>query len=376
MKNEKIALVALVIVVMSALCVFLIAVNTTFFEDIFTEKLTIEEGDCADVNYIGRYPGNNSIFDSSYTYIENKTGGIPLKIFVTTNTSLQSPKGGYSSGMIKGFMMGIIGMKEGQTKTIGPIAPKDAYGEKKFTIGSLFNSSYLAFGMNQDVIVTNYTATNLSVKWINVENLSNFTMPQVIIKNLQSTNETEMVIYPPPCYIWENATRIINISDSSVIVKTNPTKSTNLSTQITNVRNGEQEMLIFPDATTASWTNDTITIICSPTIGKNYTTTQEFSGTTYNVVITVINITADKINVSVVNDQDPTPTYSEYYKTFTFNRTFILPRYYNNIPTMYISYVYLADIEYQGYSINPLAGESLLFEVTVEKVYKTSQEES
>jgi hypothetical protein len=39
---------------------------------------------------------------------------------------------------------------------------------------------------------------------------------------------------------------------------------------------------------------------------------------------------------------------------------------------MYISYFYQQDIEKAGYSLNPLAGQTLRFEVTVEKVYKTS----
>jgi hypothetical protein len=40
---------------------------------------------------------------------------------------------------------------------------------------------------------------------------------------------------------------------------------------------------------------------------------------------------------------------------------------------MYISYLYQQDIENAGYSLDKLAGESLTFEVTIEKVYKTTQ---
>jgi len=43
---------------------------------------------------------------------------------------------------------------------------------------------------------------------------------------------------------------------------------------------------------------------------------------------------------------------------------------------MYISYFYAEDIKKAGYSLEPLAGETLTFEATVEKVYKTSQETS
>jgi FKBP-type peptidyl-prolyl cis-trans isomerase 2 len=373
MQKEKIALIALVVIVVAALSVFLIAVNSDIFENLFKEKLTISEGDCADVNYIGRYSSNNTIFDKSYQYADNKSGGTPLKVFVSYNANATSPKAGYTAGMIKGFMDGVIGMQEGQTKTIGPIPPEKAYGAKKLAVGSIFTTQYLAFGMNQTVEVTAYTGENLSLKWTAMENLSNFTMPQLVINNLQSQNETEMVIYPPPYYIWENSTSIINITDTTVTVITTPTKATNLSNVVKDVRYGDKQMLIFPNATTASWTNTTITVVCSPVKGQNYTfQTQGYSGL-INVTVLINNITGDTINVSIINDQSPEPTFLDVYRTFTFNRTFVLPRLYKDIPSMYISYFYAQDITNAGYSLEPLAGESLTFEVTVEKVYKTSQ---
>jgi FKBP-type peptidyl-prolyl cis-trans isomerase 2 len=373
MQKEKIALITLVIIVIAALSVFLIAVNTDIFENVFKEKLTISEGDCADVNYIGRYASNNTIFDTSYTYAENKSGGTPLKIFVSYNATATSPKAGYTAGMIEGFMDGIIGMQEGQTKIIGPIPPEKAYGANKLVPGAIFTTQYLAFGMNQTVEVTKYTSENLSLKWIQLENLGNFTMPQLVINNLQSTNETEMVIYPPPYYIWENATSIVNITETNVTVSTTPTKSTNLSDVVKDVRYGDKQMLIFPDATTASWNDTSITVECSPPVGQNYTfETQGYSGMA-NITVHINNITGDKINVTITNSESPEPTYLDVYKILTFNRTFILPRLYKDIPSMYISYFYAQDIEDAGYSLEPLAGESLIFEVTIEKVYKTSQ---
>jgi len=376
MQKEKIALIALVIIVIGALSVFLIAVNTDIFENLFKEKLTIAEDDCADVNYIGRFASNNTIFDSSYNDTTNKTGGRLLKIFASYNKTATSPKSGYTAGMIEGFMDGIIGMQEGQTKTIGPIPPEKAYGTNKFGVGSIFTSQYLAFGMNQTVEVTNYTSENLSVRWIQMENLGNFTMPQLVINNLQSTNETEMVVYPPPYYIWENCSSITNITDTNVTVRTTPTKSTNLSKEVKDVRYGEKQMLIFPNATTASWDNTTITVVCSPIVGQNYTfQTQGYSGMV-NITIHINSIIGDMINVTITNDQSPEPSYLDVYKVLTFNRTFTLPRIYKDIPAMYISYFYGEDIQRAGYSLEPLAGETLLFEVTVEKVYKTSQETS
>jgi len=376
MQKEKIALIALVIIVVAALSVFLIAVNTNIFENLFKEKVILSEGDCADVNYTGRYVSNNTIFDSSYNYPENKSGGTPLKVFISSDTNTTSPKSGYTAGIIEGFREGLIGMQEGQTKIIGPIPPEKAYGANKLIEGAIFTTQYLAFGINQTVIVTNYTSENLSVKWIQMENLGNFTMPQIVINNLQSENETEMVIYPPPYYIWENSTSTINITNTTVTVRTTPSKSKNLTEFVTNVQDGQKQMMIFPNATTASWTDTTITLVCSPTIGQNYTFPYEYSGTKINITAHINNITGDKINVTVTNDQNAEPTNYDLYRTLTFNRTYVLPRIYKDIPSMYVSYFYAEDIKKAGYSLEPLAGESLTFEVTVEKVYKTSQETS
>ena len=329
-------------------------------------------GDCADVNYIGRYASNNTIFNTSYQYPQDKSGGIPLKIFVSYNKSATSPKSGYSASMIEGFMEGLIGMKDGVTKIIGPIPPEKAYGVK-FGVGAIFISQYFAFGMDQTVEVTSYTSEKFSVKWIQMENLGNFTMPQLVINNLQSTKETEMVIYPPPYYIWENATSIISITDNSVIVRTTPTKSTDLSDTVKDVRYGEKQMLIFPNVTTASWDDNTITIVCKPLVGQNYTfQTSGYTGM-INITIHINSIIGDKINVTITNDQSSEPTYLDVYKVLTFDRTYILPRYYKNIPATYISYYYGEDIKKAGYSNHPLAGESVTFEVTVEKIYKTIQ---
>jgi FKBP-type peptidyl-prolyl cis-trans isomerase 2 len=329
-------------------------------------------GDCADVNYIGRYTSNNTIFDTSYQDTQDRSGGIPLKIFVSYNKSVISPKPGYTAEIIEGFMEGLIGMKEGQTKIIGPIPPEKAY-DKKLTVGAIFTTQYTAFGMNQTVEVTKYTGEYLSLKWIGMETLGTFTMPQLIIKNLNSQNENEMNIYPPPYYIWEYATSIISIADNGVTVRTTPTKSMSLSDPVKDVQDGEKQMLIFPNATTASWDENTITVVCSPQKGWNYTfQTQGYLGMV-NVTIHINNIIGDKINVTVTNDQNTEPTYLDVYKILTFNRNYVMPREYNNIPSMYISYFYKEDIEKAGYSFGPLAGESLTFEVTVEKIYKITE---
>ena len=40
-------------------------------------------------------------------------------------------------------------------------------------------------------------------------------MPQIILNDLYSSNQSEMLIIPPPYYLWENSSEIINITDET-----------------------------------------------------------------------------------------------------------------------------------------------------------------
>jgi FKBP-type peptidyl-prolyl cis-trans isomerase 2 len=377
MQKEKIALIALVIIVIAALSTFLIAVNTNIFENLFKEKITIAEGDCADINYIGRYTSNNTIFDSSYKFENNtinKSGGTPLKVFVSFNATATSPKAGYSAGLIKGFMEGIIGMEEGQTKTIGPIPPADGYGANKLNVGDSFSSKALTasnmnYQLNQTLELVNWTAGNITLKWINVESYGNFTMPEGIIVPDLSQITLSPYDYLPPYYLWENSSRITNVTDTNVTVVTTPTKAQNISEGITFVSTGDKIGFIFPNATTAIWNETTITITSDPKPGVVYL--MNYSGSILN--ITVENISETHINVTVEYQGQTQPLESN--RTIVFNRTYNMRRIYV-LSTEYASYIIGQDVENAGYSLNPLAGEYLTFEVTVEKIYKTSQSTS
>jgi len=381
MQSEKIAVIALVVIIVGALSAYSLA---TYGEDIFDnlfgenkEPGAIALGDCADVHYIGKYASNGTVFDSSYEDVENKTGGIPLQMFVSTNKSAVSPKPGYME-VIEGLAEGLVGLKENDTATIGPIPPEKAYGAKKLGIGDTFSTINLALEMNQTVQVIDLTSDFISLKWINVETLGKFTMPQMILKNLSSMDQSEMIIIPPPHSIWENSTEVINITDETVTVKTTPTASENLSETLKPIQYGITDiMFIFPDATTATWNETTITITSSPEIGKNYQYSQDTGmGYVMNMTFTIESIVNDTINISVMYEDSEEKMYQEVNSTLEFDRIFTMPRVYNNIPLMYQEYLFAEDLQREGYSLHDLAGESLIFEVEIVKVYKASQEES
>ena len=50
-----------------------------------------------------------------------------------------------------------------------------------------------------------------------------------------------------------------------------------------------------------------------------------------------------------------------------------MPRYYLDIPLMYQEYLFAEDLQREGYSLDELAGEALIFEVEIVRIYKTSQ---
>jgi len=372
MQKEKIALIALVIIVIAAISVFLIAVNTDIFENLFKQKLTISEGDCADVNYTGRYTSNNTIFDTSYKYAQNKSGGTPLKIFISNiTTNATSPKAGYTAGMIEGFREGLIGMQEGQTKIIGPIPPEKAYGANKLKVGDSFHTKMLTasnsnYQLNQTVTVVKMDSGNITLKWLNVEALGNFTMPEgIILENLNAATMSPYD-YAPPYYIWRNSSQITNITNETVLIKTTPTKAQNLTDNVTFISTSNKMGFIFPNATTAVWNDTIITIQSSPIKGTKYI--MPYSTETLN--ISIGNVTQTHINITV-EYQGQTQDL-QLNRTISFNRTYSMRRIYN-ISTTYASYIIGPDVEKEGYSLNPLAGEYLTFEVTVEKIYKTSQ---
>ena len=155
MQKEKLAAIALVIIIVGALSAYIFI---TYVEEILEnlsggkKKEIIEIGDCVDVNYIGRLASNNSIFDSSYVDVDNKTEGFPLNIFVSLNIESIPPEGyeTYSSSLIEGFMEGLIGLKEGESTTIGPIPPEKAYGVKP-QVGDVITIPGLSLYPGQDI---------------------------------------------------------------------------------------------------------------------------------------------------------------------------------------------------------------------------------
>ncbi|MEE9440929.1 MAG: hypothetical protein V3V27_03240, partial [Candidatus Thermoplasmatota archaeon] len=187
----------------------------------------------------------------------------------------------------------------------------------------------------------------------------------ILMEDLESAYYT---IYEnlPPFYIWENATEATSITDDYVELKITPATSENISDEITFLTVDNKLGTVFPDATTAEWDNTSVTITSSPLAGTNYSL--DYLGT--ELTSTIDNITEDHVNITIEAQGEKQSV--SLNRTITFNRTYSLRRNYI-IPGMY-QMVFTEDFEREGYSTHELAGEELIFEVTIEEVYKTSQE--
>ena len=377
MQNEKIAVIALVVIIVGALSVFL---AVTYGEDIlnnlFREEKTIEFGDCADVNYIGKFV-DDTIFDSSYTYPDNKTGGTPLKIFVTMNKSGTPPTEypQYSSNLIEGFMEGLVGLKAGETATIGPIPPEKAYGVTP-KVGDIIDLSALGGG-------------EVSLKVLEIN--ENVPMPSEMEEWFPGVTQTTVyVVRDESHYIgeiidtyvddesiphWESATVVTKINETLLWKYTTPLedKYENLTWVDTNLI--EQYQITYPaDASKITSINETIFIV-TITPAVNETIQVYDDENPYGLYYIVENVTDDKIITYLDDDSSvENRTIREFDRNLTVQRnetvniTYLFPSEYFE---MLFEYLRSADSSII-YSTGELADKTLYFEVEIVEVYKTS----
>ncbi len=385
MQKEKIALIMLVIVIIAALSVFVLAVNTNYLDTLFQGEKIIASGDYADVNFIGHYASNGTIFGSSYKYPGNKSGATPLKLFVTLNESA-TPETNFSAytstindEFVKGFIQNLIGMKQGQTKTTAVIPPEDAYGVSP-KIGDVINLTILA-------------GRDYRIRIISIE--KNVSMPVMFQQYFGSGNTDMYTIREESHYIgehvdtyydasfsplWNNATVVTRINETQLWKYTTP--DPNLLTNLTWV-----------DTSTDSNPDTAFTTIYpangSSVTSLNNSTFVVTNNVKLNDIIKYYNTTyqsgADFI-VSDIEGQNITAYYNSTSENETtkivhvFPRTIVYPRNTTqNItqpyPKEYIAYALSILRTYDHrvtLSLGPLADQAVYFDITVVKVYKAS----
>lgn len=258
MKNEKIASVVLVIIIVGALCTWVtITYGGDFLNDLFTDS-SIELGDCADIHYIGSFASNGTVFATSYNDSLSKTGGTPKKIFVNPNGDLQRPTGekylSYSASLMQGLdytlLNELVGMKKGQTKTV-TLSPEDAYGDWDDTAAE---EMFTAFGFSEGRIprYATWNITETTTKsWFSLH------LPEV---NLAENITFDYWNYSQGIPNVVTAT-IINISDNNVTYVYNPV---NGSTYYVEQFKYNETILVVNETT--------FQIRTDPTVGTAFTT--------------------------------------------------------------------------------------------------------
>lgn len=375
MMKENLAIIALIVIVVAALSIVLaVTFGDEILNNIFEEEEptpVIEFGDLATVHYIGRYADNGTVFDTSYQYVDNKTGGTPLKVFVTLNSSLEPPETGYSQFFVEGFIEGLEGLEEGEEATIGPIPPEKAYGARGvqvddtfYTLG--FTASNYGYQLNQTMQVTDVTAESVTLKWIDIEEGTSITLPEAIImEDLSQASFYSIYETLPPFFLWENGSTIGNVTEENVMITLNPTSTDNIVQELSVFTYDQKYFTVFPDVTTAEWNDTKVTLISTPVNGTVYNLTLE--GDTFSFRVTNVSADGYTLIATAEGQEFPFPMNN----TLTFNRSYALRRIYT-LPTTY-SFLIQEALEREGFSLHQLAGKSLLFDVDIIEVVKIGE---
>jgi len=356
MKNKKLAMILLVLVIIGILSLFLIV---TYDGDILnhlfgkkTGEKVLALGDCAVVQYIARYASNNTIFNSSYADAINKTGGEPFKIFMSWNESQSPPKGyGNFTSNIKGLIEGLIGLKEGDSKTIGPIPPEEAFG------------IYPKVG---DVITIPNLSKIKELKFQIANIINNKTTPSFVLRDISYSPGEKTTLWPS----WVNATVITKINETKIWMYTTP--PVNERENFTWIlSNSQRRMTYWKDESSVTSMNDsTIVITHTPKINSQIIVSTLYGSYNYTVVYIGKNIT-----VSYINQTTGNTTFYNISKTLVIARNET-----RNITSIYSEqqmrdFLTLVKKYYNPnliLSVNDLAGKSLIYEVNIIKIYKTS----
>ncbi|RLI64484.1 MAG: hypothetical protein DRO67_04065 [Candidatus Asgardarchaeum californiense] len=389
MQKEKIATILLVVIVVGALSVYL---AETYYPDIVNnfsqEEKIIEMGDYVDVNYIGRYASNDTIFDSSYNDSQNRTGGTPLRIFVNTdpNEAPSSKFGEYSNMVVnktgdeffvRGFINGLIGMKKGESGVIGPLSPGQAYGVTP-KIGDIINLSsfYKAtYNLTYNVIYEIVDIQeNMSMPADYIMDLGNKTTTLYTLREAwHYIGEINNDLYPSP--EWKNSTVVTKINETKIWMYTTPPNnlSENFTWIISDINSGMRIQFPENSSSISSINNTTIVITHNPKINSTINVTSSIWG--YVDSYTVENVTNDTIITYYTNS-----TGNKSY--FNFERNTIIPR--NSTRNITIEAIPGETLEEYVFSslrsldsnftlsLHPLANQTVYFEVEIVDVHKAS----
>ena len=268
-------------------------------EEVLDENYTIKLGDCIDIHYIETLASTGEIIYATYENSTNKSGGTPYPMFLSLDVTEYPPEGydSYYQHAVTGLMQDVVGMKKGESTVIGPIAPEDAYGLKP-EIGDAIYASADLLGEEVNLefsdIKYNVSLTSTLLEYELAYNVD-FEDPNNIYymkdKNVYLGRET--TIYPS----WENSTVITKLNDTYFWEYTTPPADKLESITWIDPAGG---FSYWESATDVSLNETHITVTHNPEVGATFTIPG--NEMVPDTVYTVVNLTADTINISY-----PTP---------------------------------------------------------------------
>lgn len=313
-----------------------------------SRPLEVDEDDFVEMYYIA-YFENETVFASSFGVTSNITSDTPftpgdnltaLKAYIGTDAPTRYPTDWTSSslgrianaevGELPGLMDELIGMQEGDEKTIGPLPPEEAYG---FPIEENITFSSALAGVSQNFKIATISNGNLTLHWI--PNIGEkFTLPMFW--------DEEPIANP--YWVWKNATEVVAMNETSATVFTTP--------------NELHDLTLYPfweNVSDATYNETTISLSTTPAVGETFT----YYGATY----TVEDVTEDFINISIIYGNET--YYQGVNRTLSFNRTFQLNRIFPGVQQSYIQQDLLA----AGYTTGEMAGKTVYFRVKILNIY-------
>lgn len=361
------------IVVAIVLLSFVVIAAALVSQPLSEETLVVEDGDCIYLSYIGRYCSNNTVFASSFEYPENRSGDTPYAAFITVEENKSSWHSSFTK-IIFGLSEGILGMKEGQSKTIGPIPPSKAFFELP-VVGDTFSSTIATYGsFVQEFEIVSFNES-LDVYWKDVGEVGEKQFPPKYLFDVSSEPDfgfdvTGLISFSPPFDLFESGSVIANVSDFSVTYRLEENASLNLSpdNNIIEFQWGffeNERAFIFLGETEVVMHNETFDLLIDPPSTSPIFLMQGDE----IVTLAVENLTDDVIVLTLTSeDENASVEWVEVPRVLTFDREVVIPRNYSIIPYYFEALnTNLADV---GLGLGPYAGESVIYDVFVHKIYK------
>jgi len=386
MEREKIALGTLVVIIVAVLGLYLLS-NYGALENLFQGEKKIEMGDCVDFHFVGRY-SNGEIFGYSYDDLINKTGDSYQNVFLSYDESSSPPDGygNYSNKLLmpygeyynKDLIDGLVGLKEGDTATIGPIQPDGTHGE--------------LLEVGDEINLTEYVGASYILSIYDVEEYVD--MPsdyqqeygEVTTYMYKLKDESHYIgeIIESEYTFWTNSTEITKINDTLIWKYTTPQTAilenftytwAGIDTELEN-----QVKIDYPinSSYVSSFNDSTIVITHNPAIDSNITlSTFSLWGYQPYISYTVQNISGDKINTTYTDSITGNTSYREFNRTVEITRNQTQSIVQEAMPGELLEYALLSyirsiDSDFK-YGYNPFTWPSS-FEVEVVNIYKTSDE--